>query len=684
MKKLFVLLVGVVMMLFAQQSYSQSSIRLTENFSVVPPAGWAASNAYWGADAVNYLTGTQSYRGRVPLQTGAVTMLETQPYSFVGYPFVMLRFNHICKISPSDTVWVEVGYHQGAGVYGGWTPLPASTYKGSASNYGSRGFNAASYVIWDAANNTAMPQSSWWKAEEFELKNEAGQQNVKFRFVIKHGSVAGTNVAHGWLIDEFEILASTNPIIPPTVEFVSPFVRDTVYSTGPWEINAKVKSNTSVPIAVPWLMWSTDNGKTYDSIQMTKVDTVLWKAEIPQFPAGTNVVYRITGKDITPNTFNTATISSKYYIKMSCGSSGWAYKEYFYMGNPEQLLLQPGIYEIEVWGANGGIGSNGGSTGAGGKGGYSKGTVTLPSATNVYIVVGGVGANWVSQQNSAGGYNGGGLGTAGSNGAGGGGGGATHISKVSGLLSNSGVHSSVIVVAGGGGGGNWDNAAGDGGGTNGGANSLANSGQGGTQIAGGIGGQGATPYGLNGTAGQGGDGSSSGANSGWSGGGGGGSGYINGLANAITAQTAQSGFVSNPVTTGNGYAKITFIASLSNCDTSSAALHSISIKDTTPTSLTYFTPITVTIKNKGVGDLDSVKVSYTINGLNQKDSTIKFVPPISWDMSKQVTIGTYNFTPNSTDTLKVWVSYPNGKLDNESSDDTITKKSYGTKDITVQ
>src|SRR5687767_2659959 len=76
--------------------------------------------------------------------------------------------------------------------------------------------------------------------------------------------------------------------------------------------------------------------------------------------------------------------------------SGMAYSQtsftFNYSGGAQTLNAQPGNYEIECWGANGGDGGGTSATpGSGGKGGYSKGFYTVTSATTLYIYVGGIG-----------------------------------------------------------------------------------------------------------------------------------------------------------------------------------------------------------------------------------------------------------------------------------------------------
>ncbi|MDR2408541.1 MAG: hypothetical protein LBE13_10600, partial [Bacteroidales bacterium] len=302
-----------IMMMFMGISvvYSQSIQRWTENFdsntvsfSSIPTNAWSKNNIY-------YINAPSSYRGVVPNSLGDSVILTTQVYDFRFYEFVQLRFNHICKISPMDRIVIE--YKLGGQ---DWKLLPASAYKGKANDYDVVGFNASSYLEWQAGDSTATPTQSWWKEEVFDLSYYTSfESGVQLRFILKHGKTPATQISYGWLLDNFEITAATYEIKFPIVELSSPLVRDTVYGTG-WEINAKVKTATAAPINIPWLKYTaTNNGvviKT-DSILMTNVDgDSLWKANIPQFTVGTEVFYSVSGKDTVGN-YTTAT--SWYYIK---------------------------------------------------------------------------------------------------------------------------------------------------------------------------------------------------------------------------------------------------------------------------------------------------------------------------------------------------------------------------------
>jgi len=140
---------------------------------------------------------------------------------------------------------------------------------------------------------------------------------------------------------------------------------------------------------------------------------------------------------------------------------------YTYTGSKQTVILQPGTYTFECWGAQGGAGYSSTSS-AGGKGGYSKGTLTLNTATTVYVYVGGSGGSSTGQIIN-GGFNGGGRAYApSSNYNNGAGGGASDI-----RIGTDSLYARAIVAGGGGGGGTRSTAqyyypGGYGGGTSGG------------------------------------------------------------------------------------------------------------------------------------------------------------------------------------------------------------------------
>jgi hypothetical protein len=172
-------------------------------------------------------------------------------------------------------------------------------------------------------------------------------------------------------------------------------------------------------------------------------------------------------------------------------------------------------------------------------------------------------------------------------------------------------------------------------------------GQGGTQIAGGAGGVN-TATGQSGSFGQGGAGASGSYSGGGGGGGyygggggadgsscaasgGGGSGYIGGVTNGLTVQPIQAGFVANPITTGDGFARITRVGAGGGetYDFDDLSLTAVLSPVNNPDSLCElpYAPLTVTLANLGNKDYDftqdNITIHYEISGVQAiKDSLV--------------------------------------------------------------
>ncbi|MCC0642524.1 glycine rich domain-containing protein [Clostridioides sp. ES-S-0049-03] len=308
-----------------------------------------------------------------------------------------------------------------------------------------------------------------------------------------------------------------------------------------------------------------------------------------------------------------------------------------YTGSPQSVILKPGKYKMECYGASGGINNSSWDTNA--RGGYSKGELTLNKLTTLYVYVGETGfASSSTSNNTKKGFNGGGKGYLNQQVMGTYysmyGGGATDIRTVGDAWDNSQSLLSRIIVAGGGGGAYYPYTGGAGGGLEGGNGYSANSTHrpGGTQYQGGIG----RVSTENGSFGKGcsvitGDGSGGGG--GWFGGSaiigvggaGGGSGYV------LTKDSYKpSGYtptskyylenvvmtVGGNTTKADGYAKITLLQALPFLNISSYNSTQATFKadHTDPTLLTkieWF--IDDVLKETITTDLTSEKtINYTL------------------------------------------------------------------------
>ena len=628
MKKLLVFIIG--MMLFAQQGKAQllqgtwtedfdsSSI----SFSVVPSGSWISDAGYGLPNKKG--TVSQSYLGFVPTKTGDTSTLVSQVYDFTLYSYVFLRFSHICKVSPLDIARIEYREYIN-GVAGSWKVLPAASYLGSAANYKTGTvFNAASYPEWQAGDSTLLPDAMWWREELFDLTNQVSMAQAQFRFVIRHGNVLGSAVSYGWLLDNVEMMAATYQIDPPIVQFIAPLVKDTVYSTGPWEINAEVRTNTNAPIVPPWLKWDT-NGVFADSVLMTHVSgNAFWKATIPQYVAGTTVSYSITGRDTNGNE---ATARSGYVIVMlsSSGNTGYvtcgtgtsttyqvpmntfyqnSWSRQLYLANELSLSSSGGIITELAWDYAYSTGFTYNNQMC-----YFKAVDDVNALPDSYVDPVADGATLVWS--------------------------GTYVAPAGRVWADVTLTTPFMLPPG----KNlliyWMHANG----------SYFN-----------------TSYIFYATPMS--------------------SMTVHRYCDAGGLSWTPSSCANNSTLTIRPNARF-YIIGGSNLD-HSAAVHSIDMPDTVATSPTAQIPIVATVKNKGIFNLDSVTASYSINGGAVKDTLLKFNPSLPWDFVHQDTIGYYTPSMNGYDAVVVWVSYPNGAYDSSTWDDTLTKMIYGTTDLMLE
>lgn len=333
-----------------------------------------------------------------------------------------------------------------------------------------------------------------------------------------------------------------------------------------------------------------------------------------------------------------------------------------YSGSAKSITLPKGQYQLECWGAQGGNGTNNTSQ-PGGKGGYSKGIITLNKKTNLYLYTGGQGLNGTTYNSNgattAGGFNGGGSTTSINNRGSGGGGTDIRIAVDS-------LYARVLVAGGGSGSSGYTTLAGfAGGGISGKTYNNQDSsnggnwyGGGGSQTQGGAANTSYSNYTTAGSFGQGGNYNSgsntydgSGGGGGWYGGGGaigvggGGSGYMytsssasyypSGclldssyyLTNATTlagnaAFTSPTG-ISETGHAGNGYIRITVIKASSG----NTLVKTTSNNWKKPTQMFVNTGVSSTISS-GLVELDYIEST----GVQAIDTLV-----IAKDITKVVT-----------------------------------------------
>lgn len=302
--------------------FAQPVVVVNENFDKTS-SNFTAPRGGWGVDSSLYVSGHRSMLGVVPTQPGDSVELVSGWFDCQKYSNILVQFSHICKVSVCDFATVEFQVDQ---LGAKWQRFPLDCYKGTRIPYRQVQFYQKSYDDWLPNDSLATPTNSWWKTEVFDLSTEISWEKVRFKFKIKRGNVVGTQFAYGWLIEDFIVYGSAAQINIPVADFlVKP--ADTSYVTGPFRVRAKAATRTLARLYPPklQLVYEYNNVKTYDSIQMSRVEgDSIWEAVIPQQVFGTKITYSITARDTIGNS---KTISSALVVKryLGGGKVGYAY-----------------------------------------------------------------------------------------------------------------------------------------------------------------------------------------------------------------------------------------------------------------------------------------------------------------------------------------------------------------------
>jgi len=224
--------------------------------------------------------------------SGDSVVMTTPAFSTVGNSFLMLYFDHICKIEYNDEGYIEVSNDNGAT----WTRLTGSQYLGTAQ-FGTQGnkFSSMSYLDW-VPTTAAVPSNAWWKSETFDISLLVGNAaNVKIRFILWDaipGFTIGDNYA--WFIDNIRIIGAFSELNPPVITMVPPIPQDTVYTTTPYQIKAKITDVSGIDTA--YVAYTVNTG-IIDTIGMALVAADTFQCSIPFYGFGRTIHYKVIAID---------------------------------------------------------------------------------------------------------------------------------------------------------------------------------------------------------------------------------------------------------------------------------------------------------------------------------------------------------------------------------------------------
>ena len=512
----------------------------------------------WTASTASGLTGYKVYRGTTPNPTtqigalvpaGTTTYTDTTPTSGTTY------FYRVTAVSASGE---SAASRDAAAQTGATTPTVASLSAGQPS-----GLLVAGATLWVAVNYTRPVTVTGAPTLELQI----GQRRVTAAYAAGSGT---SSLAFTYTIADNDAATWIDVTGPAALALNGGTIKDTA-NAAVSAINTLPVPGSSTSLSIARAYTVPANGGGY--VQLTYPTSTFVTGVAASGWQGFNVVgwaqtdlanpayYRIYGGTTTNPTTVIGTapigtnsfrheglaIGTAYYYKVSVVDTAgnetpksaevtatptWTTtSRYSCTGAAQTFAVPAGVtaLRVDAYGARGGASTNS----VGGLGGRTQGVLPVSASSTLNLYVGCSEA--VAGSSATAGWNGGGVGYS----SGGGGGGATDIRTVGGAWSLAASLASRTWVAGGGGGAGNQGAGEDGGaggGLTGGQGLTLNTppsyfgGYGGTQVAGGVGGQWSTNApGSNGSLGTGGGANSSSA------GGGGGGGYYGGGGGAWNA-----------------------------------------------------------------------------------------------------------------------------------------------------
>ena len=280
-------------------SFGQT-VAFTENFDL--PSGadsiFFAGTPAWATTTAYSSSPTQSYLNTPPLASN--TYFETNTFSTIGNTFVILEFDHICKIEFFDAATIEVSGDGGVT----WTQLQCSVPVGDVylgqGTFCASGNKFASnvYLDWDPANATTPPQASWWRTETFNVSQWLGNTStakVRFKLTDNNNNGAGSN--YGWLIDNIKVTMDPSELFPPTITLNAPVWLGPTSSPGPYLISADVVDGSGIDTVM--CVYSL-NGAPNDTIGLINTVGDTYEDTIPSAVIGDSICYHIYAVDASP------------------------------------------------------------------------------------------------------------------------------------------------------------------------------------------------------------------------------------------------------------------------------------------------------------------------------------------------------------------------------------------------
>jgi hypothetical protein len=289
MRHIFALLFGLCFTMALQGQ----TLLFSENFetNTLPDSVTYSGSGVWGKSSTLFSQGSRSDSLRIP-NVGDSVVMTTNAFSTAGNSFVMLHFDHICKIDFYDEGFIEVSNNNGLT----WVRLTGAHYLGTSQFpiLGNKFMSASYGPDWNPNVNVA-PANSWWRSEVFDISTlVTNSADVRVRFVLRDPAPGVQQDNYAWFIDNIRVLGSNSEITPPTIALVQPLIPDTVYSIGPFAIHAEIVDASGIDTA--YIVFSVNSG-TPDTVGMINTSGNLFSGSIPPQTLNSTICYKVVAVD---------------------------------------------------------------------------------------------------------------------------------------------------------------------------------------------------------------------------------------------------------------------------------------------------------------------------------------------------------------------------------------------------
>lgn len=337
------------------ENFDSASVSMTS--TGVP--GYAVSSGFFSSPAHSILG---------QFNTAGESSLTSPSFSTSGNNYVLLSFDHICKVSFFDSCLVEYSADNGIT----WTTITPfnSVYTGASPVYAAIGnFNAGAYAMWDFANPATI-SNSWWQPESYDVSALLGNQaNLRIRFRCKDDANAnGMQGYLGWLIDNIKVVMSPCELLKPSVSYTGFHPNGTTFGNGPFTITtAMTDGNSGIDTASAVLHYTVTSGGVTniynDPMYFVSgtLNNAVMEATFPVFQPDDTICYYVSVNDLCGNSDSTALtcayISSgiviPYIDGFDSGNAGWADTtlsgSFWQLGTPNFGLTTGALSNPNAW-----------------------------------------------------------------------------------------------------------------------------------------------------------------------------------------------------------------------------------------------------------------------------------------------------------------------------------------------